>query len=134
MGWHILWIGLLIGGLSLGTQAWAWHHQVAAWQTMVFTVLTFSQLCHVLAIRSERQSLWRQGLGSNPALLAAVMLTVALQLGVIYLPPLQTLFHTQALTPTELLWCCAVSAVVLPAVEFEKWLVRRGLLYAAPKA
>ena len=36
---------------------------------MTFTVLALSQLGHVLAIRSERDSLFRIGLLSNPPLL-----------------------------------------------------------------
>ncbi|MDO8863549.1 cation-translocating P-type ATPase [Haliea sp. E1-2-M8] len=44
----------------------------AHWQTVVFTVLVFCQLVNVLAIRSESESLWRQGLFSNKPLLLAV--------------------------------------------------------------
>ena len=61
---HTLWVGLLIGALCLGMQAWALR-QGMHWQTMVFTVLTLSQMAHLLAIRSETQSLFRQGLRSN---------------------------------------------------------------------
>ena len=90
---HMIWVGVLIGGLSIGAQAWAYHSGDAHWQTMVFTVLTFAQLVHVLVIRSERESLFTLGLRSNLPLLGAVVLTVALQLAVIYLPALQSLFR-----------------------------------------
>ena len=50
---HVLFIGLLIGGLCLGVQAWALATGHAHWQTMVFTVLTFAQMAHVMAIRSS---------------------------------------------------------------------------------
>ena len=40
----IIWIGLLMGGVSIFTQAWAYHTGHAHWQTMVFTVLTLSQM------------------------------------------------------------------------------------------
>ena len=53
---HILWAGLLIGGVSLAACAWAIGHGEHP-QTMAFTVLTFAQLVHVEAIRSETQSL-----------------------------------------------------------------------------
>ena len=42
--------------------------------TMVFLTLTFTQMAHVLAVRSEHDSLFRIGLLSNKALLAAVAL------------------------------------------------------------
>ena len=126
---HILWVGLLMGGTSLLTQAWAYYTGMAHWQTMVFTVLSLSQMGHVLAIRSETQSLLRQGLWSNRPLLGAVLLTIVLQLLTVYLPPARVIFKTEALSVGEVVLCLALSAVVFVAVEIEKLLVRRGWLY-----
>jgi Ca2+-transporting ATPase len=128
---HMIWVGVLIGGLSIGAQAWAYYSGDAHWQTMVFTVLTFAQLVHVLVIRSERESLFTLGLRSNLPLLGAITLTVALQLAVIYLPHLQSVFRTSPLDGFELLMCFVFAGVVFFAVEAEKWLVRRGWLYAS---
>ena len=50
---HIAWVGLLIGGLSLGTSFWADGQSVPYWQTMVFTTLVIAQLSQALAVRSE---------------------------------------------------------------------------------
>ncbi len=129
---HVVWVGLLMAGVTLATQAWAYHAGSAHWQTMAFTVLALSQMGHVLAIRSERESLFRIGIGSNPWLLAAVALTVVLQLGTLYLPGASRVFKTQPLSARELLICLALSAVVFLAVEAEKWLIRRRVLYRAP--
>ncbi len=126
---HMVWVGLLIGAVSLSAQAWSYGGGSSNWQTMVFTVLTFCQLAHVMAIRSESQSLWQVGLFSNLPLLAAVALTVVLQLAVIYLPVLNPIFNTQPLTLTELGICFVLPLIVLLAVEMEKWMQRRGLLY-----
>ena len=117
---HILGVGLLIGGLCLGVQAWALSTGHAHWQTMVFTVLTLSQMAHVMAIRSETESLWRLGLRSNRPLLGAVALTFALQMATIYVPALNPIFKTQPLSASELLLCLALSAVVWVVVEAEK--------------
>ena len=65
---------------------------------MVFTVLTLSQMAHVLAIRSETVSLWRLGLASNKPLLGAVLLTFALQMVTIYVPVLNPIIKTQPLS------------------------------------
>ncbi len=127
---HIVWVGLLMGGVTLATQAWALSSGSAHWQTMVFTVLTLSQMAHVLAVRSERDSLFTQGLASNRPLLGAVALTVALQMATIYVPALQTVFKTEPLSAAELLLCLALSCLTFLAVEAEKALVRRGALYA----
>ncbi len=117
---HTLWVGLLIAGLCLGVQAWGLATAGAHWQTMVFTVLTLTQMAHVLAIRSETDSLFTQGLSSNRPLLAAVLLTLALQLATIYLPWLQPIFRTEALSAGELALCFACAAFVFAAVEAEK--------------
>ena len=127
---HAVWVGLLLGAMTLATQAWAIGSGSAHWQTMTFTVLTLSQMGHVLAVRSERESLFVQGLWSNRLLLGAVALTVALQCATIYVPALWPIFKTQPLSAGELLGCLLVSSVVFVAVEIEKSLVRRGWLYA----
>ena len=131
---HMVWVGLLIGGVSLFAQAWALADGSAHWQTMVFTVLTLSQLAHVMAIRSERESLFRQGIASNRPLLAAVVGTVALQLAAIYVPFLNAVLDTAPLTAAELALCFALASVVFAAVEVEKFLVRRGWLYMESSA
>jgi Ca2+-transporting ATPase len=126
---HILWVGLLMGGVSLLTQAWALHTGSAHWQSMVFTVLTLSQLGHVLAIRSERESLFGQGRPTNRWLTGAVLLTFALQMAVLYVPWFNAIFNTAPLSPGELAACLALSTVVFIGVELEKLLMRRGRLY-----
>jgi Ca2+-transporting ATPase len=126
---HIIWLGLFVGGISIASQAWAIARDAAYWQTVVFTVLTISQLFHSLAVRSESASLFRLGLFSNLPMLGAVSLTVLLQLAVIYTPFLNAIFHTQPLPLYDLLVCFVLSSTVLVAVEIEKWLVRRGVIY-----
>jgi Ca2+-transporting ATPase len=131
MGHHILFVGLLIGALCLAVQAWAVATAPALAQTMVFTTLTLAQMAHVLAIRSEFDSLRRLGLASNRLLAGAVALTVALQLATIYLPWLQPIFRTVPLGAAELAVCLAAAVVVLLAVEAEKswrrrWRRRQG--------
>ena len=122
MGYHIAWVGLFMAGITLGIQSWSIHAANAHWQTMVFTVLAFAQLAHVLAIRGERSFLFRQGLLSNLPLLGSVLLAAALQLAIIYLPWLNTIFRTQPLSLFELSVCVGAAAVLFHAVEFEKWL------------
>src|SRR5690606_32230636 len=124
VGWHILWVGFLMGVVTLGMQWWSIHHSNSHWQTMTFTVLCFSQLGHVLAIRSNRLSLFKQGLCSNTPMLIALVVTVGLQLLVIYLPFFNEVFKTQPLPAEELLIVVATSSIVFWAVEIEK-LIRR---------
>ncbi len=120
---HALWVGLLMGGVCLAMQAMAinldWH-----WQTIVFSTLAFLQLGHALAVRSETESFFTLGWRTNLPLARAVMATVAVQLAIIYLPPLQRIFETEALAPIELAVMLAASTLVFVAVELEKWTVR----------
>ena len=124
VGYHIIWVGMLMAGATLFTQYWAikngWH-----WQTMVFSVLAFSQLGHVLAVRSDRTFLFQQGFLSNKPLLLAVGATFMLQLGVIYLPFMNPIFRTEPLDLEELLFSGAMALVVFHAVEVEKWVRSR---------
>jgi Ca2+-transporting ATPase len=126
---HMIWVGVLMAALALGTQAVSIHMNDANWRSMTFTVLTLSQLAHVMAIRSERESLVRLGLWSNRPLLGAVAVTIAAQMAILYVPAFARVFNTTPLTLAELLTCVALSSVVLFAVEVEKWLMRRGWIY-----
>ncbi len=119
---HIIWVGMLMAAITLFTEAWALRYCPDHWQTMVFTVLSLSQLGHVLAIRSEKDFLFRQGVFSNLPLISAVLMTFILQLIVIYLPAANVAFKTQPLTLYELTFCIIASAVLFHAVEFEKWI------------
>ena len=126
---HILWVGLLMGGVTLLTQAWAYRSGSAHWQSMVFTVLTLSQLGNVLAVRSERESVFAIGVFSNHPLIYILIGTVLLQMATLYVPALNGIFHTQPLSAGELAACLLISSTVFWGVELEKWLVRRGKLY-----
>ena len=124
MGKHILWVGFLMGITTLGIQYWAINTENPHWQTMAFTVLCFSQMGHVMAIRSERESLFTIGVFSNKPLLGALFITVVLQLILIYSPFFNAIFKTQPLFIYELAITFVVSSVVFWAVEIEKWIFR----------
>lgn len=125
LGWQIVWIGVLMGLVSLGLGFWLWSADHPHWQTMVFTTLTLSQMGNVLAIRSRRESIFKIGFLSNKAMLGAVLLTLVLQLAVIYVPFLQEFFNTGALSLADLGLSLVLSMIVFWAVELAKWIGRR---------
>ncbi len=129
LGLHAVWVGLLMAMVTLSLQHWAIHARDANWQTMVFTVLCFLQLGHVLAIRSERQSLFAQGLLTNKAVAGSVVLMVVLQLLTIYVPALNPIFKTQPLAWPELVLVFFLSSLLFIAVEVEKLIKRRLNLF-----
>jgi Ca2+-transporting ATPase len=125
LGMHAIWVGLLMAGVVLSLQAWAIHIGDSHWQSMVFTALCFLQLGHVMAIRSERESLFTQGMFTNKPLLLSVVGTIVFQLCTLYIPFLNPIFKTQPLTFVELAIVLGLSLSVFVAVEIEKWLRRR---------
>ncbi|MEZ7504323.1 cation-translocating P-type ATPase [Flavobacterium sp. Arc2] len=124
MALHILSVGLLMGLVTLGIQYWAIQANIQHWQTIAFTVLCFSQMGHIMAIRSGRESLFKIGVFSNKPLLAALLLTVLLQMMIIYVPFFNMVFKTQPLSWYELLITLLASSIVFWAVEIGKWIIR----------
>lgn len=124
-GFQILWVGLLMGGVSISVQAWAIHIGNEKWMTMVFTILSISQMGQAMAGRSNWNSVFSQGILGNKELVGAVLLTFGLQMAVIYIPFLQDIFSTQSLTIIELLTCIGLSSIVFWAVELAKWIKRK---------
>ena len=118
-GLHMVWVGVLMAGIALGLQGWAIKNGLH-WQTIIFNVLSLSQLGHVLAIRFEGRSLFGAGMFSNKPLIGAVSMALLLQVAVTYVPFLQTIFHTEALTLNEFILVVAASSLVFFAVELEK--------------
>ena len=126
MAVHILWVGFLMGVVTIGMQAYAIHVANSHWQTMAFTVLCFSQLGHVMVIRSSQDSIFKIGFFSNKPMIVALAITVSLQLMIIYTPLFNGIFKTQPLTFRELILTLAVSSIVFWSVEIEKWLKKEN--------
>jgi Ca2+-transporting ATPase len=92
-------------------------------QTMVFTTLMLFQLFNLFNARSDEETALR-GLLENRWLLAAIALSVMLQLWVVYAPFLQRAFSTEPLTPSDWLRCIAIASSVLWLREIQKAITR----------
>ncbi len=126
LGSQIIWIGILLGIVSLGVGMIYWLNDPnGPWQTMIFTTLVLAQMGNALATRSSRDSLFRIGLFSNRLMVGAVMLGLVLQLLLIYVPVFQTVFKTQPLSMQDLFVCLIASAVVFVVLELSKLVKRR---------
>ncbi|UCE31969.1 MAG: cation-transporting P-type ATPase, partial [Burkholderiales bacterium] len=129
---HVIWVGLLMGVLCTFVFWLAQDGDPRRASTMVFVTLTLCQVYGAFCNRSERQSLLRIGWLGNRPLLLALAITVALQLLVVYVPALNPIFKTVALDARDLVLCFALSVLVLVAIEIEKLLARRNLIYREP--
>lgn len=126
VGTRIIWIGVLMGLISLGVGYVYWRQDPnGVWQTMVFTTLVFAQMGNALAIRSNTESVFSIGLFSNRTMIGAIVLTFVLQLALLYMPFMQKIFDTQPLNARDLTIAIFVSAIIFVAVEVDKWIVRR---------
>lgn len=101
-------------------------------RTMAFCTLVFSQLFHVFDCKSERYSVFQVGFFSNSYLVLAVMCSVTMQLAVVYIPALQPVFKTVALTGYQwaLILMVAGGRTFLKGINHYFFLpVRRKLVY-----
>jgi Ca2+-transporting ATPase len=93
-------------------------------QTMAFSTLAFFQWFSAFSLRSLTTPILR--LAMNPWMFLSLSISVVLHLGVIYLPLLQGIFHTVALSPRELGLTFAVASSLLILLEGRKvWRRRR---------
>ena len=91
--------------------------------TMAFTTLVFFSLFTLFTARSDTRSAFR-GLFANKWLLGATVLSLLLQVAVVYLGPLQRAFSTTALAPMDWLRCAAVGSSILWFREITKLVAR----------
>jgi P-type Ca2+ transporter type 2C len=124
LGSHILWAGPLMGLVALMTGFVLWSAGDDVWQTMLFTVLTLSQMFHVMAIRLERESLFTRGPYTNPHLFWAVIATIILQGALIYVPFLRDLFELKPLDYRQVLVAFALASIIFWVIELQKWVLR----------
>lgn len=122
---HIISIGLLMTLVTLSIQAWAIHTGNPNAQTMVFTVLSFSQFGHAIAASSNDQLIINKGLFSNRLMILAITVGITLQLLLLYTPQGNGLLSIQPLSVGDLVICVFASLVVFHAVEFQKLIYRR---------
>jgi magnesium-transporting ATPase (P-type) len=108
----------LPGGLLEGSGT------LAEARTMAFTTLVLAQLFNCLNARSDRVSAFRHPF-RNRLLLAAIGLSLALQVAVVSVPFLNRAFDTAPLDPLRWLVCTAAASTVLWAVELRKLVLRR---------
>ena len=131
LGSYMIRVGIIFGILTIAMMSWAYgythspgHRDPDAWKTMVFTTLCLAQMGHAIAIRSNTQLTIELNPLSNVFVWGAVIVTTALQLMLIYVPPLRDFFGTHYLSGFELLVCFGFSALMFVWIEMEKLFLR----------
>ncbi|XP_003965848.1 calcium-transporting ATPase type 2C member 1 [Takifugu rubripes] len=93
--------------------------------TMTFTCFVFFDMFNALSSRSQTRMVHEMGLCSNRTFCYAVLASIMGQLLVIYFPPLQSVFQTESLSLTDLLFLVALTSSVCIVSELikmgERW-------------
>jgi Ca2+-transporting ATPase len=96
---RIGWQGLLIAGCTVAIYSYALfieHRDLETARVLAFNVLVGTQLFHSFSCRSERHSLFKLGVFSNLRLVAAVVVSLGIQMALVFVPFLQPVFRTKA--------------------------------------
>jgi Ca2+-transporting ATPase len=143
---RFVFLGLLNAGASLA--AYFFVYFAAGWRpglemaasgplyaratTMCLGGIVAAQVGNGLAIRTERESIFRVGLFSNRFLLVGIFSEIVIFLALCYVPFLQRVFGTAPLTGQDLLFLLIFPPFMLLADEARKaWLRRRARTAAA---
>jgi P-type Ca2+ transporter type 2C len=110
----ILFYGGLITVSTLGAFFWTLRDEPARAQTVAFMTLAFAQTFHLGNARSTRAVLSLRGMASNWYALAAVAVSIGLQLAAMYVEPLSTVLRVIPLSPEQ--WLLVLVASAVPAV------------------
>jgi Ca2+-transporting ATPase len=133
-------LGVAEAALSL--LAFFWTYRVAGWRpglpmarsgplyrratTMTLGGIVATQIGNVFACRTDRESVFRVGLLSNPLVLAGIAAEVGVLLALILLPPLAAVFGLAPLAWEEWKLLLLFPPAMLLLEEARKWVVRRA--------
>ena len=121
MGFNIFSQGIFIGMITLIAFYYGYsQYSLVIGETMAFGTLSFSQLWQSLNSRSEQYSLIKLGIFTNRYLVLAIFVSGILQLLVMLIPFLQSIFGVTALTYSQWLVVILISLTAIPFVEILK--------------
>lgn len=93
--------------------------------TMAFVSLCIIQLFHSFNLRSQRHSVLNKNLFKNKYLNLSALLGIALTVGVVLIPGVNTVFEAVPLDIYEWLVALGVSVAIVPLVELQKLIERK---------
>jgi len=117
---------LTVGTLGIFVWEQADDSGIVRTQTVAFTTIVFFELFLVFAIRSPRQTIWQVGFFTNKRLILAVLVSMTLQILVIYAPFFEGPFHTEALTAFDWVRTILISLSAFLIVELLKWIRQKS--------
>ena len=124
---RIVLTGITLTVAAILVQWWAAGqlYDVRTQQTMVFTTLCFVQLGNALSVRFVYGSLFSSRIFANKKLWGAILLTVIMQLSIVYLPFFQSIFKTTALAWKAMVVILMATGGSILFLELLKYLNKR---------
>lgn len=118
MIWRISYQGVMVAAITL-TAFIIGNNQggEALGQTMAFTSLIMAKLVHAGNLHSNAESRFRFNIFNNKPLIFALLMSLALTLGVLLISPLMVAFEFVAMTPAQ--WGVIVLLALVPLVVVE---------------
>ncbi len=126
--WTIAGEGLMLAVVALtafSCSLFIWRQPIEQARTVTFTVMVVAQLVHAFNCRSDRWSLFQVGVTTNHALIWALAVSLVLQVGILTIPVLESIFKVAPLPVEDWELMVAMALFPLAIVEVTKWFRRR---------
>ncbi len=121
---RITYIAAVITVLSLIIYGTYLNVDLAYARTMVFSFFVFAELFNSIAMRTEKESVFKVGIFSNKLLIVSILVGFVLQFALIYVPFLDFIFRLEELKLEDLLLAIAASSLILVFEEIRKAIYR----------
>jgi magnesium-transporting ATPase (P-type) len=134
--WHVVLVAALFvaGVFGIFTYALDKGYPLALAQTMAMNTLVVLEIFHLFFIRNiHGTSLTWYAVRGTPVVWTVVIVITGAQFAVTYVPQLQTILGTQAVTVTDGLLIVGIGAVFFAIIEIEKQ-IRLGLTRAGRRS
>lgn len=117
---HVGWMGLFIAFAALALAGIWYRYNLGGgeWQTVLFSAIGFAQMGQAWGLRALTDKPFR--FGRNRALVGLTLLTLVLQLAVIYVPALAKAFWLAPLSPAGLAATVALGGLTFAVVHLER--------------
>jgi Ca2+-transporting ATPase len=113
--------GLLQAGATLGVFVWALNaRDLSEARNLAFSVLVFGELFRAFAARSTTRVFWEVGAFTNLRLLAVVLFSVVMQLGIHHIPGAQAVFEIGPLSAADCVLTLLVALGPVTVIEVAK--------------
>ncbi|MBC7689684.1 MAG: cation-translocating P-type ATPase [Aquabacterium sp.] len=125
---RIIITGIMMTAAAIFIQWWTVQngYSISVQQTAVFTTLCLVQLGNALSVRSTYHSMFASGIFNNGRMWAAILLTVGLQLLIVYVPFLYPVFKTTFLTWHVMSVILVVTLVCILCIELVKYISKQN--------